>query len=49
VAYLLLFASLKILIYDKIKSIYTTIHDLKASKDFTMENLDLGEDIFKEI
>jgi two-component system phosphate regulon sensor histidine kinase PhoR len=49
VSYLLLFASLKILIYDKIKSIYTTIHDLKASKDFTMENLDLGEDIFKEI
>ena len=49
VSYLLLFASLKILIYDKIKSIYTTIHDLKASKDFSMENLDLGEDIFKEI
>jgi two-component system phosphate regulon sensor histidine kinase PhoR len=49
VSYLLLFASLKILIYDKIKTIYTTIHDLKASKDFTMENLDLGEDIFKEI
>jgi len=49
VTYLLLFASLKILIYDKIKSIYSTIHDLKASKDFSMENLDLGEDIFKEI
>ena len=49
VSYLLLFASLKILIYDKIKSIYTTVHDLKASKDFSMENLDLGEDIFKEI
>lgn len=49
VSYLLLFASLKILIYDKIKSIYTTIHDLKASRDFSMENLDLGEDIFKEI
>ncbi|MFN7691350.1 MAG: hypothetical protein ACK5QU_09745, partial [Bacteroidota bacterium] len=26
VSYLLLFAALKILIYDKIKSIYTTIH-----------------------
>ena len=49
VSYLLLFAALKILIYDKIRSIYTTIHDLKASKDFSMENLNLGEDIFKEI
>lgn len=49
VAYLLLYAALKILIYDKIKSIYDTIHDLKSSKDFNMENLDLGVDIFKEI
>ncbi|MCZ2248584.1 MAG: sensor histidine kinase [Bacteroidia bacterium] len=48
-SYLLLFAALKILIYDKIKRIYTTIHDLKSSKDFSMENLDLSKDIFTKI
>ncbi len=49
VSYLLLFAALKILIYDKIKNIYNTIHDLKSSKDFSIRNMDLGHDIFKEI
>ncbi len=36
-------------IYNKIKLIYKTIHELKSSREYTSQNLNLNSDVFKDV